>query len=104
MNLSEHDTDVIMANHNTLPDCYYYYFWKSPMTQAFTKMTNSLVCQLTETSELPAHAEIISSLTINQGGLCLQHPRDNVIPAFMTTMKRCLKYSTQGVWLGYNKP
>jgi hypothetical protein len=95
-------SDVIMADHATLPDCYY--FWESPITQAFTKMTNSLIYRLTETTELPAHAEIISSLTTNQGGLGLQHPRANAIPAFMTTMKRCLKYSAQEVWLGYNKP
>jgi hypothetical protein len=95
-------SDIIMADHDTLPDCYY--FLESLLPQAFTKMTNTLICRLIETRELPAHEEIISSLTINQAGLGLQHPRANAIPAFMTTMKRCLQYSAQGVWLGYNKP
>lgn len=81
-----------------------FYLWESPMTEKFTEMTNSMLSSITECNDIPDYSQIITNLSLRQGGLGLQHPRANAISSFMTSTKRCLQYTHQGVWLGFNKP
>ena len=40
------------------------------------------------------------TISDDKGGLGLQHPRCTAIPTLVLNMKRCIKYSSQGVWVG----
>jgi hypothetical protein len=50
------------------------------------------------------HLQLISNISVNEGGLSIQNPRTNAITAYMSTTKRCLQCAHKGVWLGFNKP
>ena len=39
-------------------------------------------------------------MSTNKGGLGLPHPRCVAIPTLILSMKRCINYSTEGVWVG----
>ena len=67
-------------------------------------MTADLLANITNQSSLPIYSQLISNISIQEGGLGIQSPRANAITAYMTTTKRCLQYANQGVWLGINKP
>ena len=95
-------SDVSAADPNDLPQNFY--LWGSPMTDQFSEMTNSMLAAITESDDIPSYSQIIANLSLKQGGLGFQHPRANAISAFMTSTKRCLQYSHQGVWLGHNRP
>jgi hypothetical protein len=95
-------SDVFHAPVETMPQLFY--LWESNLCNNFTQMVENFICQLTSTEHLPPHSSLISTLTVNQGGLGLQHPRANAITAYMTSSKRCLQYAFEGVWLGRDKP
>ena len=94
-------SDVLNAPVENLPP--FYYLWESDLANKFSDMTENLICSLTNQHSLPPHSHIIANMSINQGGLGLQHPRANAITAYMLSTKRSLQYSQQGVWLGINK-
>lgn len=94
------DSDVLSSPIEDLPNRYY--IWESPMSIEFDAMINDFLCSITNKPQLPDHTNIISTMSTSQGGLGLQHPRSNAIAAFMMTTKRCLQFSQDGVWLGYN--
>ena len=81
-----------------------FYLWDSDLTSQFSDMTNDILANTTNTLTLPTYSHIIAHMTINQGGLGIQHPRSHAITSYMTTTKRCLQYAHCGVWLGFNKP
>jgi hypothetical protein len=39
-------------------------------------------------------------MSTNKGGLGLPHPRCVAIPTLVLGLKRCIEYTTQGVWVG----
>ena len=81
-----------------------YYLWESDLTSQFSEMTNHVLSSITNKTSLPSHSHLIPNMSaIKQGGLGLQHPRTNTISSYMSTTKRCLQYTHQGIWLGYNK-
>jgi hypothetical protein len=45
----------------------------------------------------------MENISIKEGGLGIQNPRTNAINTYMTTSKRCLQYTQEGVWLGFNE-
>ena len=63
-------------------------------------MTNSFLSEVTGRSSIPDHAMLISNMSTNKRGLGLQHPRCTAIPTLVLHMKRCIEYSSQGVWMG----
>jgi hypothetical protein len=95
-------SDIFHAPAETMPQLFY--LWESNLCNNFTQMVENFICQLTSTDHLPPRSSLISTLTVNQGGLGLQHPRANAITAYMTSSKRCLQYAFEGVWLGRDKP
>ena len=95
-------TDVLNTDGDALPRNYF--LWQSELTNNFSEMTNSFIQSAITSEPLPQHAEIITSMSIKSGGLGLQHPRTCAVTQFMLTMKRCLQYCRDGVWLGFNKP
>eukprot|EP00956_Cyclotella_meneghiniana_P014656 scaffold22074_cov39-Cyclotella_meneghiniana.AAC.1 len=95
-------SDVINTATDNLPTNYF--LWNSSLTSDFSDMTNSFIQTAISSEPLPEHAEIITSVSIKSGGLGLQHPRTSAVTHFMLTMKRCLQYCQDGVWLGFNKP
>jgi hypothetical protein len=80
------------------------HLWNSELTDSFSRMTEEIICNITGTTSLPAHAHVISNISINQGGLGLNHPRLHAITSFMLSTKRSLQYSQCGVWLGHHTP
>lgn len=42
-------------------------------------------------------------MSVNEGGLGLQHPRTTAISSYMMSTKRSLQYAQEGVWLGMNR-
>jgi hypothetical protein len=94
--------DVYNTSIEDLPD--QFWLWNSEMTDQFSNMTADLLANITNQSSLPVYSQLISNISIQQGGLGIQSPRTNAIIAYMTTTKRCLQYVHQGVWLGFNKP
>ena len=94
--------DVYNTDFDDLPNAFY--LWNSNLTTQFNDMTSSLIANVVNTTTLPPHAQLMSSISIKQGGLGIQNPRSNAIISFMSTSKRCLQYCNQGVWLGFNRP
>jgi hypothetical protein len=94
--------DVINSDLSSLPPDIH--LWNSDLTDNFSRMTENILTDITNSHSLPAHAHIIANMSIKQGGLGLQHPRLNAITSFMLSTKRSLQYSHQGVWLGHNSP
>jgi hypothetical protein len=94
--------DVYNTSMDNLPD--QFWLWNSAMTDQFSNMTADLLANITNQPSLPVYSQLISNISIQQGGLGMQSPRTNAIIAYMTTTKRCLQYVHQGVWLGFNKP
>jgi hypothetical protein len=94
--------DVFHTPLNAMPTLFY--LWESTLCNSFTQMVENFIYQLTNVDHLPPHSSLISTLTVNQGGLGLQHPRANAITVYMTSSKRCLQYAFEGVWLGRDKP
>jgi hypothetical protein len=72
------------------------------MTQ-FSAMTSNLIAQITNTTTLPLHAQLMSNISVNKGGLGIQTPLTNTITSYMTNSKCCLQYARDGVWLSFNK-
>ena len=74
--------------------------WHSPMTRAFDEMANTFISALTRQRSIPLLAQLISSIAVNNGGLGITRPQAIAIPSFILTMRRCLQYSIEGVWIG----
>ena len=74
------------------------------MTARFNNMTADFIANITKQQSLPTHSQLISNISIQEGGLGIKTPRTCAINAYMSNCKRCLQYNTQGVWLGFNKP
>ena len=81
-----------------------FYLWDSPLTQRFSEMTANLLANITNRNDIPTYSQVISSMSIQQGGLGIQNPRPGAIISYMMTSKRCLQYVHDGIWLGFNKP
>jgi hypothetical protein len=94
-------SDVLNTPHDRLPNRFYLH--SRNISNRFSSMTNSFLCNLLDCKTIPQYSESISQLSINSGGLGLQHPLSNAIPKFMLSWKRSIRYAHQGVWLGYNK-
>lgn len=94
--------DVYNSNPDELPNAFF--LWDSPLTTKFDTMTANLLENITNSQALPIYSQIISNMSINQGGLGIQNPRANAIIQYMSTTKRCLQYVHEGIWLGINKP
>ncbi|KAL7506944.1 hypothetical protein ACHAXN_009287 [Cyclotella atomus] len=94
--------DVYNTELDELPQ--HHWLWNSELTDQFSSMTADLLANITNQSNLPIYSQLISNISIQEGGLGIQSPRANAITSYMTTTKRCLQYANQGVWLGINKP
>jgi hypothetical protein len=88
----------VLCNSSKLLD--QWHLWNSTMTKAITAMHDKFLAGLTNRSSPPLHAHLISSMSTNKGGLGLPHPRCVAIPTLILSMKRCINYSTEGVWVG----
>lgn len=91
-------SDVLAADESTLPE--QWHLWQSDMTSEFDAMTNNFLQDLTCRHDMPDHAQLIASMASSSGGIGLQHPRCNAIPATILATKRCLEYASRGVWVG----
>ena len=87
-----------VLNSNELPNNWH--LWSSDLADEVTTLTKNFLTKLTNRSSLPDHALLISNMSTRKGGLGLQHPRCVAIPAMIFSVKRCLEYTTQGVWVG----
>ena len=95
-------SDVFNSNIADLPQSFF--LWNGSLSTKFNEMTETLLCNITNLPSLPEYSHIIANMSINEGGLGLQHPRINAITSFMISTKRSLQYSKSGVWLGNNSP
>jgi hypothetical protein len=73
--------------------------WHSTMTDQFSTLLNSFLARVLTTSTIPPHADVISTISLQNGGLGMQHPRLAAVPSFVFTTKRCILYAEQGIIL-----
>ncbi|EED86272.1 predicted protein, partial [Thalassiosira pseudonana CCMP1335] len=73
--------------------------WHSTMTDQFSTLLNSFLARVLTTSTIPPHAHVISTISLQNGGLGMQHPRLTAVPSFVFTTKRCIQYAEQGIIL-----
>ena len=64
-------------------------------------MLNEFLQELMGVHSIPAHSHILSTLSLSNGGLGLQHPRLAAIPSFMLTIKRAINFAIKGVHLPF---
>lgn len=91
-------SDVLTSQFSNLPNNWH--VWQSSMCDEFSTMVNSFIADLLSRDDLPCHAQLIASMSTNQGGLGIQHPRCTAIPSCIMTTKRCIEYTSKGVWVG----
>ena len=77
-----------------------WHVWDSAMATDFSAMVDDFIATLTDRTDLPLHAHLIACMSSNCGGLGLQHPRCTAISTFVLNTKRCIEYTTNGVWVG----
>jgi hypothetical protein len=87
--------DVYNTELDELPE--QHWLWNSDLTDQFSSMTAALLANITNQTSLPIYSQLISNISIQEGGLGIQSPRSNAITSYMTTTKRCLQYAKQGV-------
>ena len=75
--------------------------WSSAMTVDFTRMVNDFLCALTKQKHMPLSAQLLSTISVNNGGLGISHPRAVAIPNFVLSIRRCLQSAIEGVWVGH---
>ena len=90
--------DVLSSDESKLPNNWH--LWSSDMSDQFTLMINNFLSSLTDRTSIPDHAQLISNMSTNKGGIGLQHPRCTAIPSLILSFKRCIEYTSQGVWIG----
>ena len=90
--------DVLAGDESQLPNNWH--LWSSDMADQFTEMSNTFLAKLTDRTSLPDHSQLISNISTTKGGIGLQHPRCTAIPALILTLRCCLEYTHQGVWIG----
>jgi hypothetical protein len=95
-------SDVLNTTTESLPTKWWLY--DSEMTTNFQTMTTEFLSNLMGRNDLPTISELICTIAVKNGGLGLQHPRSNAIPAFILTTKRCISYATTGVYVGNHRP
>jgi hypothetical protein len=83
--------DVYNTKLEELPE--QHWLWNSELTDKFSTMIADLLANITNQSSLPIYSQLISNISIQEGGLGIQIPQTNAI-----------QYAQQGVWLGINKP
>ena len=91
-------SDVLNCNESDLPNNWH--LWSSDMSDQFTIMITNFLADLTDRSSIPDHSLLISNMSTSKGGVGLQHPRCTAIPALILTLRRCIEYTQQGVWIG----
>ena len=91
-------SDVLTSDLSKLPKNWH--IWNSSFCNEFSDMVNSFLATLLLRNDLPAHAQMIASMSTNSGGLGIQHPRCTAIPSCVLTVKRCIEYTSKGVWVG----
>lgn len=74
-------------------------FWKSGMSNSFSKVLNDFLVELLQIPSLPPHAHAIATISLSNGGLGLQHPRLAAIPTFMLSIKRAIDFASNGIFL-----
>eukprot|EP00956_Cyclotella_meneghiniana_P031932 scaffold85671_cov23-Cyclotella_meneghiniana.AAC.1 len=89
-------SDVYTNITNGLPNNWY--CWEGAFNGEFSTMINTMLEHITQTQDLPLHSQLISMMSINQGGLGLPHPMYSAIPTAVITTKRCIQFATEGVW------
>ena len=90
--------DVLNCDESKLPNNWH--LWSSDMSDQFTIMIRDFLASLTDRTSIPDHSLLISNMSTNKGGVGLQHPRCTAIPSLILTLKRCIEYTNQGVWIG----
>lgn len=91
-------SDVLTSQLSDLPNNWH--VWRSSMCDVFSTMVNNFLSELLLRDDLPCHAQLIASMPTNQGSLGIQHPRCTAIPSCVLTVKRCIEYTSEGVWVG----
>ena len=91
-------SDVLATDESELPRNWH--LWSSDMSDQFTIMINEFIAALTSRHSIPDHSQLICNMSTNKGGLGLQHPRCTAIPSLVMSLRRCIEYTTQGVWIG----
>ena len=61
----------------------------------FTEMINVILEHVTQTGDTPQHSQLISTMSIKQGGLGLPHPMQSAIPTAIVTTKHCIQFATE---------
>ena len=83
--------DVYNTPIDKLPRCYY--LWESQLTQAFSAMTEKVLANVTNKHCIPVYSQVMTGMSVNEGDLGIQNPRNNAITSYMTTTKQCLQYA-----------
>ena len=90
-------TDVACTPTAQLPSTWN--LWSSDFCTEFSTMLNSFLQELLSVDSIPAHAHIISTISLGNGGLGLQHPRLAAVASFMLSLKRAISYASDGIFL-----
>ena len=92
-------SDVASSPTSSLPP--QWNLWSSNLCNKFSSMLNEFLQELMGVHSIPAHSHILSTLSLSNGGLGLQHPRLAAIPSFMLTIKRAINFAIKGVHLPF---
>ena len=90
-------SDVASTNPANLPDDWN--LWHSQLTDKFSTLVNDFLAELLGVPSIPSHSHIISTVSLSNGGLGLQHPRLAAVSSFMLTTKRSIDYALNGIFL-----
>jgi hypothetical protein len=74
------------------------------MTDQFSSLLNSFLARVLTTTTIPPHAHVISTISLQNSGLGMQHPRLAAVPSFVFTTKHCIQYAKQGIILPATTP
>jgi hypothetical protein len=64
--------DVYNTKFDELPNNFW--LWNSDLTDKFSEMTADLLANITNQQDLPVYSQLISNISISQGGLGIQSP------------------------------
>jgi hypothetical protein len=95
-------SDVIAnADLDALPR--HWHLWDSQLATDFRTMTEAFLTNITRADDYSHFAHFMSAVPTRQGGLGIAHPKQTAIPTCILSIKRCLSFCLNGVWVGMNR-
>lgn len=95
-------SDILNSPTESLPTKYWLYH--TEMSANIQSIIREFLSNLIGRNDRPTVFELICTIAIKNDELGPQHPRSNVIPAFIITTKRCISYLTTGFYVGNHCP